>query len=224
MGATLDNTAVTVVRGDTACVLSLTAVRTGAGANNLWTAQTPIVLTATYAAPATLFTSATGTFLGNACLSAATFDSAFIVEVTASADPTVVTGSATATGAVGANATGFGVSVRSDGKVLAGAGCNVIFTCTSQATILQSTPPTLNTWHHVVFTRTKSSGAMELYVDGGSVGTAAVAAGISLTQASRLNIGRNQTGINYFVGSIDEVSIYNTVLNSTAVSNHYARR
>lgn len=525
MGATLDNTAVTVVRGDTACVLSLTEVRTGTGANNLWAAQAPIALNTTYPATATLFTSPTGTFLGNARLNAATFVSAFIVEVTVSDDPSVNTGSSTAnytydayiltketplsfwrlndiigasddftatagttlqaktggitwtktngaatdavvtnegrirsnstsratylsgttaltadyavsadlhvkslittdqvgifirgvaadtyyfagyrtgiganaweiwkysfgigvlatssaatltanstyrlfvaqhgatttltvdgvqrssntdlvapitavgapgvllggsstapsnttgmhldnfilqaqvaadskgsntgayidyvslsaagatnspgntavtwtgsgyvdaartiaddfsiefwfnattvtpsavtawyngaglvdaTGVIGANPTGFGVSVRSDGKVLAGAAnsytCSVVLTCTDQMTIVSSTTPALNTWHHVVFTRTKASGAMVLYVDGASVGTATIAAGVSLTQATRLNIGRNQTGVNYFTGSMDEVSIYNTVLNASAVSAHYARR
>ena len=54
----------------------------------------------------------------------------------------------------------FGVSLRSDGKVVAGVG-------TPDVSIV-STSGGYNdgTWHQVVFTRTKATGALALYVDG----------------------------------------------------------
>lgn len=125
---------------------------------------------------------------------------------------------------------GFGVSVRSDGKVLAGAansyGCGTLnlSTCTDQATIISSTTPALNAWHHVMFTRAKASGALVLYVDGSSVGTAFGPSAVTLNGASKLDLGRLQTGSNYFSGSLDEVAVYNTVLSAATVLTHYQRR
>lgn len=141
----------------------------------------------------------------------------------------------TAAGLIDANnsltsPSGFGVSVRSDGKVLAGAAYSYpcpplnLATCTDQATIVSSSTPSLNAWHHVVFTRTKSSGALALYVDGANVGTAVGPIGSSLTAAARMNFGRLQTGANYFTGSMDDITIYTSVLSAATVSAHYQRR
>jgi hypothetical protein len=125
---------------------------------------------------------------------------------------------------------GFGVSVRSDGKVLAGAAfsypCPPTFltTCTDQATIVSSGTPSFNAWHHVAFTRTKASGGLALYIDGASAGTATGPIGSSLTAPSKLNMGRLQTGANFFTGSLDEVAVYSTVLSGATVLTHYQHR
>jgi hypothetical protein len=76
------------------------------------------------------------------------------------------------------------------------------------------------TWHHVVFTRTMTSGALQLYVDGASAGTA-TGSTASLTSSANLEFGRLATGTNYFSGTLDEVAVYTTVLSGPTVKSHY---
>jgi hypothetical protein len=78
-------------------------------------------------------------------------------------------------------------------------------------------------WHHVVFTRTKTGGALALYVDGASVGTA-TGSQVSLTATANINFGRLATGIQYYAGSLDEIAIYTTVLTGPTVTAHYNAR
>jgi hypothetical protein len=110
----------------------------------------------------------------------------------------------------------FGVSLRSDGRIVAGIGAPDV------SIISGSGGYNNGAWHHVVFTRNRASGALALYVDGASAGTATGASTASLTAPAYLNFGRLQTGLNYLVGSLDEVGIYNSVLSAATVSAHYA--
>lgn len=108
----------------------------------------------------------------------------------------------------------FGVSLRSDGRVLAGVG-------PTDTTIVSTSGGYNNgTWHHVVFTRTKASGALALYVDGVAAGTA-TGSTVSLASPADINFGRLHTGTNYYSGSLDEVALYSSVLGPTTVSAHY---
>lgn len=79
-------------------------------------------------------------------------------------------------------------------------------------------------WHHVVGTWNSSNGAMQVYVDGvlNNSGTGPTGPR-SITTA--LRIGSIQTGIatGFLNGAIDQVRIYNYVLNATEVANLYAR-
>ncbi|WP_407344607.1 LamG domain-containing protein [Pengzhenrongella phosphoraccumulans] len=109
----------------------------------------------------------------------------------------------------------FGVSMFSDGKVVAGVGYNP-----SDVSILSGPGYNDGKWHHVVFTRTQVSGAMALYVDGASQGTAIGDKG-SLNDSAYLTFGRIQTGTYSFAGSLDEVAIYTTVLTPETVLAHY---
>jgi hypothetical protein len=109
----------------------------------------------------------------------------------------------------------FGISLRSDGKVVAGIG-------TPDVSIVSTTGGYDNgAWHHVVFTRTKSTGALALYVDGVAAGTA-TGNTASLTGAASLSFGRIQSGGNYFAGSLDDVSIYSVALSAATISAHFA--
>ncbi|MDX6373820.1 MAG: hypothetical protein QOD98_2808, partial [Nocardioidaceae bacterium] len=118
-------------------------------------------------------------------------------------------------GSVTGPANDFGVSLRSDGKVVAGIG-------TPDVSIVSTTGGYNNgAWHHVVFTRTKATGTLALYVDGAAAGTATGASTASLTSAASLNLGRIQSGGNYFAGSLDEVTIYSTVLSAATISAHF---
>ena len=108
----------------------------------------------------------------------------------------------------------FGVSLRSDGRVVAGVG-------TPDVSVVSSAGGYNNgAWHHVVFTRVRTSGALTLYVDGAVAGTA-TGSTLSLTSPSTLNLGRIQAGGNYLLGSLDEVAVYNTVLSAAMVGAHY---
>jgi hypothetical protein len=119
-------------------------------------------------------------------------------------------------GQVSGAANDFGASLRSDGKVLAGIG-------TPDVSIVSTSGGYNNgAWHHVVFTRTKATGALALYVDGVAAGTVTGASTASLTSPVNLNLGRIQAGSNYLLGSLDEVAVYNTVLSAATVSAHYA--
>jgi Concanavalin A-like lectin/glucanases superfamily len=124
-----------------------------------------------------------------------------------------------AAGMVDANVTGtnndFGTSLRSDGKVNAGVG--------NPDTSINSTYGGYNDgdWHHLVFTRKKSTGAMKLYLDGVSAGSATGATN-SLTASANINLGRLASPGNYFAGTLDEVAIYNAELSAADVASHYA--
>ena len=109
----------------------------------------------------------------------------------------------------------FGVSLRSDGKILAGVGG------TSDTTIVSTTGGYNNgAWHHVVFTRNKTTGALLLYIDGVAQGSA-TGSTASLTAAANINFGRIQSGGNFYAGSMDEIAVYNVVLTPAIVTAHY---
>lgn len=108
----------------------------------------------------------------------------------------------------------FGVSLRQDGKVVAGVG-------NPDVSIVSSSGGYNNgNWHHVVFTRTKTTGALQLYVDGALTGSATGNL-VSLTSPTNINFGRIQTGNNYFSGTLDEIAVYNTALSGATVTSHY---
>jgi hypothetical protein len=123
-------------------------------------------------------------------------------------------------GLVDADAAGtandFGVSLRSDGKVVAGVGG-------ASTTSIVSSVGGLNNgaWHHVVFTRVKASGALVLYVDGVSVATGTGTATVDLNASSTISVGRINTGTNYLQGALDEVAVYSSALSAATVSSHY---
>ncbi len=113
----------------------------------------------------------------------------------------------------GGPASDFGISLCS-GKIVAGTG-------SPEVSIATSGTYNNGAWHHVVFTRTQANGAMALYVDGASAGTATGTLS-TLTSQTTLNFGRIATGIQYYAGSLDEVSLYTTVLSPATVAAHYA--
>jgi hypothetical protein len=107
----------------------------------------------------------------------------------------------------------FGVSLRSDGRITAGVG-------TPDVTIMSALGLNNNAWHHVVFTRQQSNGALTLYVNGSSVATGTGSTG-ALTAPASIHFGRILAGTNYLAGTIDEVAIYNTVLSLATVDDHH---
>jgi hypothetical protein len=109
----------------------------------------------------------------------------------------------------------FGVSLRSDGKVVAGVG--------NPDTSVASTSSGFNNgqWHHVVFTRVKATGAFALYVDGNPEGSTSSTNVAALTGQGTINFGRLASATNYFAGSLDEVATYNVALSAATAAAHY---
>jgi len=123
-------------------------------------------------------------------------------------------------GMVDADTTGtandFGVSLRSDGKVVAGVGGGG-----GDTSIVSSVSGTNDGgWHYVVLTRTKGTGEFTLYVDGVSAGTATNNTA-SLTATAYLNFGRLASGGNGFAGTLDEVALYDVALDPATITAHY---
>jgi hypothetical protein len=116
---------------------------------------------------------------------------------------------------VAGSAKDFGVSLRSDGRVVAGVGPTDTSIVSPAGTAYNN-----GNWHHVVFTRTRTSGAFQLYVDG-IFASSATGSTASLTEAANINLGRIQAGNNYFAGSLDEVATYSTALSQPAVTAHF---
>jgi len=85
------------------------------------------------------------------------------------------------------------------------------------------------TWRHVVGVCNQPSGAVLLYVDGvlNATNTIVVGSGL-LSTANAMTIGSRQSGTttynNQFVGSIDEVAVYNYALTPNQIANHFAGR
>ena len=75
-------------------------------------------------------------------------------------------------------------------------------------------------WHHVVFTRTQTGGALVLYVDGVQVATGTGGTS-SQTASTTLCLARSATGGLFYAGSLDEVATYSAVLSAATVAAHY---
>ena len=110
----------------------------------------------------------------------------------------------------------FGTSLDASGRVWAGTG-------NPDVSVKSGTGFNDGAWHHVVFTRVRSTGALALYVDGKAVASGKGGAQ-SLTSPPGLRMAAVQTARRWFRGSLDEVAVYNTALSATAVAQHYAAR
>ena len=111
----------------------------------------------------------------------------------------------------------FGVALRSDGKVIAGTGTKSITSSAGGYTD--------NQWHHVVFTRQRTTGSLVLYVDGAVAATGTSTNTWSLTSSSVIHFGKIASGTTRnYTGALDEVAIYNTPLSAITVTNHYNAR
>lgn len=72
-------------------------------------------------------------------------------------------------------------------------------------------------WHHLAATRSNTSGAIAVYVDGVPSGSGTGPTG-SRTLPASLRIGSLQTGNNFLNGTLDDVRLYDRVLSETEVA------
>jgi hypothetical protein len=118
---------------------------------------------------------------------------------------------------VNGNWNDFGVSLRSDGRVVAGVGGIGV----SDVSVVSSTAGFNDgTWHHVVFTRVRSTGVIKLYVDGDLMGSATGTTN-ALDSQPTLSFGQLASVSNSYAGNLDEISVYNIALSATTVAGHF---
>ena len=77
-------------------------------------------------------------------------------------------------------------------------------------------------WHHVVAVRDASANQIRIYVDGNSGNSQAVSYSTGFDFSAPLNIGWLSLGSGYhFLGSIDEIALYNRALSDVEIQSHY---
>ena len=75
-------------------------------------------------------------------------------------------------------------------------------------------------WHHVAVTRSASTGAMAIYIDGRLDATGSGPTGTK-TAPPNLRLGSLQTGINFLAGGLAEVMIFHRVLSEEDIFVHH---
>jgi hypothetical protein len=110
----------------------------------------------------------------------------------------------------------FGTSLDATGQVWAGTG--------NPDTSINSAPG-LNdgAWHHVVFTRTRTTGTLTLYVDGVSVASGQGGTD-HLFAPPGLRLGALQSGAAFYAGSLADAAVYDQALPASTVAAHFTAR
>ncbi len=107
----------------------------------------------------------------------------------------------------------FGMGLSATGAVVAGVG--------NPDTSIRSAAGLNNgVWHHVVFTRTRASGALVLYVDGAQVATG-TGSTASMNAQAVMSLGQGALGDQRYDGRIDEFAVYATPLTPAQVQDHF---
>ena len=110
---------------------------------------------------------------------------------------------------VGGAANDFGLTIKQSGRILAGTG-------NPDTTIYHDGGYNNGRAHMVFFTRTKSSGTIKLYADGGTTALASSSSATTsaLTAPTRITIGSLQTlgAGRYLDGDVAEIIIYSRAL------------
>lgn len=112
------------------------------------------------------------------------------------------------------------IYIRNDGRLVYGTFPGITRTIMSTASYRD------NDWHHVV--ASQGWDGMKLYIDGQLIGTLPDVVsqdfiGFWRVGGDNLSSWPNRPTSNYFAGQIDEVAVYNRVLTSQEVSEHYLK-
>ena len=113
---------------------------------------------------------------------------------------------------VGGSTNDFGTSLNGS-KLAFGIG-NPDYTILSNASINDGT------WTHIAVTRTKSTGAVAIYINGVLDKTGTCGNLGSLTAPSYIRLGGMQTAVNYFNGALDDIRIWNVVRTQTQIATN----
>ncbi len=109
----------------------------------------------------------------------------------------------------------FGLALDATGRLVAGCGNGA--TIRSNAGALSD-----GEWHHVVFTRVRTSGAIELFLDGVSVANATTCNTTAHTGSTTIWLGRSHESNLYLTGAdLDQAALYSRVITAAEVLDHY---
>ncbi len=112
---------------------------------------------------------------------------------------------------VGGVANDFGSSILND-RVAFGVG-------NPDTTVISFSTVTTGQWVHVAATRTKSTGQIEILVNGELEGSMTVAQTSSLSAQSILSFGANTIDGRYFTGVIDEIRLFSVVRTAAEIAS-----
>jgi gliding motility-associated-like protein len=88
--------------------------------------------------------------------------------------------------------------------------------------LLSDSNPSFETWHHLYAVFNTAGAANEIWIDGAKQGSSANTGQIVSAENRFLYFGRTQSlenSTSYFIGRIDEVSVYNCILDSLQLHN-----
>lgn len=111
----------------------------------------------------------------------------------------------------------FGFGINSQGKLIFGNGGYDSNSNAYDGHLDGNTVVNDSTWHHLCATRDNTTGAVKLYVDGNLDASGTTGTGL-LTSNSLIRIGNGTDGNSPFVGLIDDLRIYNSVLTDEEIS------
>ena len=111
---------------------------------------------------------------------------------------------------VGGGTNDFGTSLNGS-KLSFGIG-NPDYTITSNSSINDGT------WKHIAVTRTKSTGAVAIYINGALDKSGTCSNYGTLTAPGYLRLGGMQTAVNYFDGALDDIRIWNVVRSQAEIA------
>jgi hypothetical protein len=117
---------------------------------------------------------------------------------------------------MGGPAYDFGFGINSAGNLSFGNGGDIAGSGPADATIAGTKIVNDNVWHNLCVTRNNTTGEDILYVDGAADGSGTTGTGLDVVN-SQIWIGAGQDGNAPFVGLIDDVRFFTTVVTPTAV-------
>lgn len=115
----------------------------------------------------------------------------------------------------------YGFGVDGSGRLAFGNGGNITESAQADVTISGEKTVNDNLWHHVCVTRNNTNGEVNLYVDGALDKTGTTGVGL-LTSNREVWIGHGQDGNQPFVGHIDELRFFQTVLTPAEVQEDFS--
>jgi Concanavalin A-like lectin/glucanases superfamily len=110
----------------------------------------------------------------------------------------------------------WGIAVDGTGRIVAGCGNAGSGAVRSAAGVLSD-----GNWHHVAFTRVRTTGALALYIDGVSVATATGCTTNTLTGSTTVWFGRSHESNLYVQATLDEPVLSSRVLAAPELLDHF---